>query len=46
MIAMVLIAAQFTGLAVFAIGLGVLVFGAYGLLLKAHRTLLDRGWWK
>lgn len=46
MIAHVLIAAQFTGLVVFGIATVLIGIGAYGLLLKAHRTLLDRGWWK
>lgn len=46
MIAQVLIAAQFTGLAVFAIGLGVLLFGIYAWVLAVHRRGIDRGWWK
>jgi hypothetical protein len=41
----VILAAQFTGLAVFAIAAGVLVFGLYGWALWLHRRGIDRGWW-
>jgi hypothetical protein len=42
----ILIAAQYTGLAVFAIALGVLLFGLYAWALRVHRRGIDRGWWR
>lgn len=39
-----LIAAQFIGVAVIAIALGVLILGAYAGVLRVHRWLVDRGW--
>jgi hypothetical protein len=41
----VLIAAQLTGFATWAVIGGCLLFGLYGWVLWVHRRGIDRGWW-